>query len=88
MVWCYRGRRWLSLGGSSEVGIRCGICSGFGARVSVAVEFLLQYCLRLPYGGEAVWLNLGGGGRRAADDLVEGPNDVNFNMRASKEEDP
>ena len=54
----------------------------------LAVEFLLQYCTCLPDGGEAVWLKLGSGGCRAADNFVERPNDVNFCVRASKEEDP
>ena len=53
----------------------------------LAVEFLLQYCSRLPDGGEAVWLKLGRAGCRAADNLIEGPNGVNFYVCASKEED-
>ena len=39
----------------------------------LAVEFLLQYRSRLPC--------------RAADNFVKGPNDVNFYMCASKQED-
>ena len=51
------------------------------------MEFLLQYCSCLPDRGEATWLKLGGAGCRAADNLIEGPNDVNFYVRASEEED-
>ena len=53
----------------------------------LAVEFLLQYCSCLPDGGEAVWLKLGRAGCRAAYNLVKGPNDVNFYVCASEEED-
>ena len=50
--------------------------------------FLAAVLLEPAYGGEAVWLEMGNGGCRTADNLIEGPNDVNFYMRASKEEDP
>ena len=52
----------------------------------LAVERLLQDGTCLSNGREAVRLELGGAGSRAADNLVEGPNDVDYNMRAPEEE--
>ena len=53
----------------------------------LAVELLLQGGTRLSNGREAVRLELGGAGSRAADNLIEGPDDVDFDMRAPEEED-
>ena len=53
----------------------------------LAVELLLQDGTGLSNRREAVRLELGGAGSRAADDLVEGPNDVDFGVRAPEEKD-
>ena len=50
----------------------------------LALKLLLQSGSCLPNRGQVVWLKLGGAGCCAADDLIEGPNDVDFCARASK----
>ena len=53
----------------------------------LALELLLQDGTCLSNGWEAVRLELGGAGSCAADNLIEGPDDVDFYMRAPEEED-
>ena len=48
---------------------------------------MLQDGTGLSNGRESVRLGLGGAGSRAANDFIESPDDVDFNMRAPEEED-